>query len=110
MMKEYLPGRYFTGFSPQLNFFFPWSIALSSLLWLMMKFMTLSDILYILRQSIIQLCGTISLALYNYHHHFYYQFDYYYHYYSYCLVFAVVFVVFTAVFAVATVVVIIKYN
>ena len=55
-----------TGFSPQLSFFLLLSVPLQVLMIFSKNFMTLPDIFYILRQSIIQLCRNIYDFLYSF--------------------------------------------
>ena len=64
MMTAYLPGICLSRFSVQLKFSPQMSIPLYSFPVYLMNFMISFDILYILRQSIIQLCGTISYAFF----------------------------------------------
>ena len=63
MVIAHLPGTYHSEFSPQLSFFLRLSVPLSNFFMASsMNFIISTDILYILRQSIIQLCGTISFT------------------------------------------------
>ena len=64
-----LSGIYPSGFSPQLSFILMLSVRLSSFFMVFtINFMTSSDILYSLRQSIIYLCVTISYAFFKLTH------------------------------------------